>query len=47
MQRIAIISAVSSSGLRNRTFYYERHQNGTYSDGGLNFQKNFNLIIGG
>ncbi|XP_031617703.1 uncharacterized protein LOC116337362 [Contarinia nasturtii] len=48
LQRIAIISAVSSHGImRNRTVYYERQQNETNFDRGINLQQHFNVFIGG
>lgn len=48
LQRIAIISAVSSHGMmRNRTVYYERQQNETNFDRGINLQQHFNVFIGG
>lgn len=48
LQRIAIISAVSSHGMmRNRTVYYERQQNETHFDRGINLQQHFNVFIGG
>lgn len=47
MQRIAIISAVNANTFRNRTYYKDYRINGTMYDNGLNFQKNFNIIMGG
>lgn len=47
MQRIAIISAVSANSFRNRTNYKDYRVNGTMYESGLNFQKNFNIIMGG
>lgn len=49
MQRIAIISAVSANSIhvRNRTNYKDYRVNGTMYESGLNFQKNFNIIMGG
>ncbi|XP_055315470.1 uncharacterized protein LOC129575624 isoform X2 [Sitodiplosis mosellana] len=45
---MAIISAVSSHGMmRNRTIYYERQQNETNFDRGINLQQHFNVFIGG
>lgn len=33
--------------MRNRTVYYERQQNDTNIDRGINFQQHFNVFIGG
>lgn len=44
LQRLAVISAVSSHGmLRNRTYYYERQLNQTdlYE---MNFQRDVNIV---
>lgn len=48
MQRIAIISAVSANSFRNnRTNYNHYRLNGTTYENGLDFQRNFNIIMGG
>lgn len=45
MQRFAVMSAVGAhNGLRNKTIYIEYHN--ITSNGGFEFHKNFNLIVG-